>query len=141
MPKPAPPAPRPVRFDENAGSPILARGSRRLKQPDPEPDPDSDPTECPLAAPTLLQPRVAAVLGVSKVWQKALFACRLLSIAPAVWWGLPNAVRVLALLRLLLDGSAAVGGGEGETNANAAEKLLFDRRLRLAETSLATIWV
>jgi hypothetical protein len=92
--------------------------------------------DCSITKPTLLQPRVAAVLGVPKFWQKALFACRLLSIAPAVWWGLPNGVRVLALLLLLFDWERSTVGVGGN-----GEQILAERRLRLVETSLATIWV
>jgi hypothetical protein len=65
---------------------------------------------------------VAVALNVSKPWHFPLFACRLLSIGPAVAWGWPSTL-------LLLDGliSSVVEG----------------RRWAFAETAsaLACIWV
>ncbi|KAL2180761.1 N-glycosylation protein-domain-containing protein [Thermothelomyces heterothallicus CBS 202.75] len=76
---------------------------------------------CPAAGPdhagggpvrsTLLQPRVAVALGVSKKWYPILFLCRLASIGPGVLFGLPNVLRLLATLHLMyldrvLDGGA-----------------------------------
>jgi hypothetical protein len=107
-----------------ASAPTSRRGSstRTLE------DGRSSAGEIAIAKPTLLQPRVAAVLGVPKVWQKALFACRLLSIAPSIWWGFPNGLRFLALLhRLFVHRTSDVAWQE-------------DTRLRLVETSLATMW-
>ncbi|KAF4448139.1 hypothetical protein F53441_8455 [Fusarium austroafricanum] len=49
--------------------------------------------------PSLLQPRVAVVLNVPKPWHPWLFALRLVSILPALWWGLPSALQLL--LRVL----------------------------------------
>ena len=49
---------------------------------------------------SLLQPRLAVWLGVSRRWHPFLFICRLLSIGPAVWWGFPSVVRLLALVHL-----------------------------------------
>ncbi|KAL2161183.1 hypothetical protein VTH06DRAFT_8402 [Thermothelomyces fergusii] len=60
---------------------------------------------------TLLQPRVAVALGVSKKWYPVLFLCRLASIGPGVLFGLPNVLRLLATLHLMyldrvIDGGA-----------------------------------
>ncbi|KAJ3466886.1 hypothetical protein MRS44_004450 [Fusarium solani] len=49
--------------------------------------------------PSLLQPRVAVVLNVPPPWHPWLFTLRLVSILPALWWGLPSALQLL--LRLL----------------------------------------
>jgi hypothetical protein len=155
MPTPAPTGarPEPPRYDDDAGFRILAsgvtsardtttiagpgrlfasaptsrRGSSTRNVEDGKPNLESDSA---VTKPTLLQPRVAAVLGVPKLWQKALFACRLLSIAPAIWWGLPNGIRFLMLLQqLLFDGDSAQKAARNE-----------EMTLHLMETSLATIW-
>ncbi|KAK4154879.1 N-glycosylation protein-domain-containing protein [Chaetomidium leptoderma] len=106
---------------------------------------------------TLLQPRVAVALGVSKKWYPALFLCRLVSIVPGVLFGLPNALRLLALLHLMyldqvLDGGALCklgrvgGGGGGGGGASSCSSPTsgygpaFEARLRLTEALLATIW-
>ncbi|KAK1758408.1 N-glycosylation protein-domain-containing protein [Echria macrotheca] len=112
---------------------------------------------------SLLQPRVAVVLGLSKTWHPLLFVCRLLSIGPAVWWGLPSGLRLLVMLHLLLFDRAAGGvkggGAPGSntetpptTTASACDlgggggggpygtDMPTEARLRLYETLLATIW-
>ncbi|KAJ4386638.1 hypothetical protein N0V93_009536 [Gnomoniopsis smithogilvyi] len=84
-----------------------------------------------VAAPTFLQPRVAAVLGVSKPWHPVLFLLRLFSIVPAIYFGFPVAIRGLLMLYrafgLNYDESGR-DGGAGE------DKLL------LTETILALMW-
>lgn len=96
---------------------------------------------------TLLQPRVAVALGVSKTWYPLLFLCRLASIAPGVLFGLPSAIRLLATLHLmyldqLLDGGALARLGRGDSFiAASGYDAAFEARLRLTETLLATIWV
>jgi hypothetical protein len=100
---------------------------------------------------TLLQPRVAVALGVSKKWYPVLFLCRLASIAPGVLFGLPNALRLLATLHLMyldrvLDGGALsklgrrAGAGAGSSLTSGYDSA-FEARLRLTEALLATIWV
>ena len=98
---------------------------------------------------TLLQPRVAVALGVSKKWYPVLFLCRLVSILPDVLFGLPNALRLLATLHLMyldrvIDGGALSklgrGGGAGPSSTSGYD-LAFEARLRLTEALLATIWV
>ena len=79
--------------------------------------------------PTLLQPRVAVVLGVPDGWHPLLFACRLLSICPALWFSLLIALRFLVQLPAEL-------AAPGDVGARA-----FENRLRLTETSLAMVWV
>lgn len=97
---------------------------------------------------TLLQPRVAVALGVSKTWYPLLFLCRLLSIAPGVVFGLPTALRLLATIHLMyldrvLDGGTTltklVRGGTPLPTSGYDQ--VFETRLRLTETLLATIWV
>lgn len=114
---------------------------------------------------SLIQPRVAVVLGVHKAWLPALFAVRLLSITPAVLFGLPTALRLLAMLHLMflgrgLDSGALgkLGRGSGAAAAAAAADVAdadstttspptlgydaaFEARLRFTETLLASIWV
>ncbi|KAK4133394.1 hypothetical protein BT67DRAFT_49423 [Trichocladium antarcticum] len=95
---------------------------------------------------TLLQPRVAVALGVSKTWYPLLFLCRLVSITPGVLFGLPTALRLLATLHLMfldrvLDGGALarlVRGGS--PSATSGYDPAFEARLRLTETLLATTW-
>ncbi|KAK4242044.1 N-glycosylation protein-domain-containing protein [Achaetomium macrosporum] len=96
---------------------------------------------------TLLQPRVAVALGLSKKWYPLLFLCRLASIAPGVLFGLPNALRLLATLHLMyldrvLDGGALnkLGRGGGSSSPTSGYDPAFEARLRLTETLLATIW-
>ncbi|KAL2020215.1 hypothetical protein VTK56DRAFT_8641 [Thermocarpiscus australiensis] len=102
---------------------------------------------------SLLEPRVAVALGVSKTWYPLLFACRLASIAPGVLFGLPNALRLLAMLHLMylgqiLDGGSAFGrlgrgtgaGGGSSSPTSSGYDAAFEARLRLTETLLATIW-
>ncbi|KAG8420361.1 hypothetical protein J3459_011138 [Metarhizium acridum] len=63
-------------------------------------DPSSSSSSSPPPVhPSLLQPRVAVVLNVPPPWHPWLFALRLCSILPALWWGLPCALQLL--LRLL----------------------------------------
>lgn len=97
---------------------------------------------------TLLQPRVAVALGVSKKWYPILFLCRLVSIVPGVLFGLPNALRLLATLHLMyldrvLDGGALskLGRGGATSSPTSGYDLAFEARLRLTEALLATIWV
>jgi hypothetical protein len=100
---------------------------------------------------TLLQPRVAVALGVSKKWYPVLFLCRLASIAPGVLFGLPNALRLLAMLHLMyldrvLDGGTlsklgrGAGGPGGSASSTSGYDPEFEARLRLTEALLATIW-
>ncbi|KAK5654431.1 hypothetical protein OQA88_7341 [Cercophora sp. LCS_1] len=97
---------------------------------------------------SLLQPRVAVLLGLPKTWHPLLFVCRLLSIVPAVWWGLPCCLRLLAMLHLLFTDRD--GFKSTRSNNNTPEPstfsvagtldMSFEARLRLLETVLATIW-
>ncbi|KAK3363664.1 N-glycosylation protein-domain-containing protein [Lasiosphaeria hispida] len=93
---------------------------------------------------SLLQPRVAVVLGVSKTWYPLLFLCRLLSIVPAVWWGLPIGLRLVAMTFFgrthlgcpsILPGTASADGSPAGHCG-----MSFEARLRLTETLLATVW-
>lgn len=106
---------------------------------------------------SLLQPRIAFVLGLSKTWYPLLFICRLLSILPAVWSGLPSCLRLLAMTHLMYLGrngckgglpNPSPGGGAGPADGTPAAAggthsfdMSFEARLRLTETLLATIWV
>lgn len=72
----------------------------------------------------MLQPRVAVVLNVPQQWHLWLFALRLCSILPAIWWGTPSILRVLlGVLEVLL-------------NKNEVERV----RVGEAELTLACIW-
>ncbi|KAJ4419647.1 hypothetical protein N0V82_004842 [Gnomoniopsis sp. IMI 355080] len=84
-----------------------------------------------VVAPTFLQPRVAAVLGVSRPWHPVLFLLRLFSIVPAIYFGFPVAIRGLLMLHRafgLNQDDAGWDGGVGK------DKLL------LTETVLALMW-
>lgn len=87
-------------------------------------------SNCSVVAPSLLQPRMAVVLGVSEKWHALLFACRLLSVVPAVWWGLPSALRFLVQVYHLVLAEVP-----------RELKWSFDNRLRLTENFLAILWV
>lgn len=102
----------------------------------------SDGTAVAVQQSSLLHPRVAVVLGVSEGWHPPLFACRLLSTGPAVWWGFPIALRLLVHFHLLV--TAGMSGGQPSSDGMMwfrADDKAFDRRLRLMETMLAIIWV
>lgn len=90
------------------------------------PDPEVDP----VAHPTFLQPRVAALLGVSEWWHPVLFSLRLLSILPSIYLCFPVAIRFLLKLHTFTtsDGAYAQGRASGED------------RLLLTETMLAIVW-
>ena len=84
---------------------------------------------------SLLQPRVAVVLNVPASWHPWLFALRLASILPAIWWGTPSILRLaLRLLELLLDDS----GGERYRQSAAGGPL--GPSFPPTETALAVIW-
>lgn len=95
---------------------------------------------------TIIHPRVAVVLGIPRRWHFVLFVCRLLSFAPACYWGLPRAAGMLLRLGALwvseIQGiGMATSGGEVD---RLVLRLVLDRRERRAlftEVTLALIWV
>ncbi|KAJ2903718.1 hypothetical protein MKZ38_009456 [Zalerion maritima] len=95
---------------------------------------------------TIIHPRVAVVLGIPRKWHFVLFLGRLLSIAPACYWGLPRVAGVLIRLGALwvseLQGiGMATSGG---TVDRMVLRLVLDRAERRAlftEVALALIWV
>ncbi|EFX03134.1 hypothetical protein CMQ_3063 [Grosmannia clavigera kw1407] len=107
-------------------------------------------TSSSIVRPTLLQPRVAVVLGVPGRWHLPLFACRLLSVVPAIWWSLGILIRLLIQLHALLlahGNFGSGGGGDGEPpkpggqGVGGSHGLSLESRLKLTETALAMIWV
>lgn len=60
---------------------------------------------------SILQPRLAVFLGVPRRWHPFLFICRLWSIVPAIYWGFPSIVRLLALVHLKYIVRFGFGGG------------------------------
>ncbi|KAK9777333.1 putative N-glycosylation protein-domain-containing protein [Seiridium cardinale] len=100
----------------------------------------------PVVAVSFLRPRVAVVLGVPKHWHYPLSLCRLLSIAPALSWGLRFALRFL--ITDFLRSNAYGYGLEvlrlEEAGAVQAKEIVpvdkGERRLRLTETALSIIW-
>ncbi|ROV94196.1 hypothetical protein VSDG_05744 [Cytospora chrysosperma] len=84
-----------------------------------------------VAHPSFLQPRVAAVLGVSKWWHPILFGLRLLSILPSIYLGFPLAIRFLLKLH-------AFATSEGV--ALPQDLTPGEDRLLLTETMLAIGW-
>ncbi|KAL1838883.1 hypothetical protein VTJ49DRAFT_2107 [Mycothermus thermophilus] len=125
-PPSSPPSPSLLRADRNSHNhrsarkpplfsdhvPIGQTPSSTSIQPQPPPPPPAPPLPGGTVRSTLLQPRVAVALGVSKKWYPALFLCRLASIAPGVLFGLPSALRLLATLHLMyLDRVLGDGGG------------------------------
>ncbi|KAI1741910.1 N-glycosylation protein-domain-containing protein [Xylaria scruposa] len=90
----------------------------------PGPNHDHAQLERPVAV-SLLQPRVAVLLGLPKRWYRTLSICRLLCLVPCFWWGVRIALRFLVaqVLRRL---------HQVETNEEAS--------LMLTETLLAALW-
>lgn len=84
--------------------------------------------------PSILQPRVAVVLNVPPLWHPWLFALRLLSCAPAAWWGLPS---LLHLLLRFLPGPEY----NGFAPSSLRDQDMSSPPYALTETALATIWV
>ncbi|KAI8162084.1 hypothetical protein K4K49_006857 [Colletotrichum sp. SAR 10_70] len=56
---------------------------------------------------SLLEPRIAVVLNVPKAWRPWLFACRLLSIGPHIFWALSPAVTLLVQIIPVACGASA----------------------------------
>ncbi|KAF3768828.1 hypothetical protein M406DRAFT_18795, partial [Cryphonectria parasitica EP155] len=81
----------------------------------------------PVATPSFLQPRVAAVLGVSRHWHPILFSLRLLSILPAIGFGFPLTIRFLLMLHTFA--TTATGDGQagifGEDSGGVGEERLL----------------
>lgn len=103
--------------------------------------------------PTILQPRVAVVLNVPPPWHPWLFALRLCSILPALWWGLPSTLRLLLyflpgppdqflLVRpsCVTNGDPLQGASCSGDRAEAATAVML-APYAVTETALATIWV
>ncbi|ORY67696.1 N-glycosylation protein-domain-containing protein [Pseudomassariella vexata] len=94
-----------------------------------------------IATSSLLQPRMAVVLGVPARWHPFLFACRLLSIAPTLWWGVRCALGFLVadfLENGLWSGENDHVDGRGGGSTKIDNR--GERRLMLTETALAIIW-
>ncbi|KAI3550114.1 hypothetical protein CABS01_10563 [Colletotrichum abscissum] len=97
------------------GTPIPTNGA--------PPDPNADDTTSghpppynpDLVSSSLLEPRIAVVLNVPKLWRPWLFACRLLSIGPAIFWALQPALTLLVQII-----PVAVPGGKKAVDAAAA---------------------
>ncbi|KAI6354746.1 hypothetical protein MCOR25_008474 [Pyricularia grisea] len=95
------------------------------------PSPVADINGCPVAEPSLMHPRIAVLLGVPAPWHSPLFACRLLSIAPAVWFAIPPVLRLLLRLQdALYVGLQHRSRGEGEMRRYSGQ----------VEVLLAIIW-
>ncbi|KAH8844429.1 hypothetical protein MCOR27_010254 [Pyricularia oryzae] len=95
------------------------------------PSPVTDINGCPVAGPSLMHPRIAVLLGVPAPWHSPLFACRLLSIAPAVWFAIPPVLRLLLRLQdALYVGLQHRSRGEGEMRRYSGQ----------VEVLLAIIW-
>ncbi|KAL4721931.1 hypothetical protein ACLX1H_011123 [Fusarium chlamydosporum] len=86
----------------------------------------SSDSDVPPVHPSLLQPRVAVVLNVPTPWHPWLFALRLFSILPALWWGLPSAVQ---LLLRVLPGPEIVVVVPSTTGGSVAMSVEQDARL------------
>ncbi|KAI9904306.1 hypothetical protein N3K66_000835 [Trichothecium roseum] len=86
------------------------------------------------ASSSLLQPRLAVVLNVPPPWHPWLFALRLSSILPAVWWGLPSILHLVVLVLGKLLVMTSVGGRYNEIVVAAGEEG------GVMEATLASIW-
>ncbi|RYP82514.1 hypothetical protein DL769_001620 [Monosporascus sp. CRB-8-3] len=83
---------------------------------------------------SLLQPRLAVALGVPRRWHPPLIVARLLSIGPALWWGMRCALRFLFAEFILSNGPKSPPSGEDGRLFRA------ESSLRLTETVLAMVW-
>jgi hypothetical protein len=118
--------------------------------PPPPPPPRSSPppystagngaSHTPAADSSVLQPRVAVVLGVPKRWHPFLFIARLFSIFPALWWGIRCALRFLITELILDNASATPAGATAAPHHGDAVAARAERSLRLTETVLAMVW-
>ncbi|WDK23541.1 hypothetical protein CGRA01v4_14833 [Colletotrichum graminicola] len=99
------------------GTPTLPNGYPPLPPPNTDGRPPSYLSLAPDLAlsSSLLEPRIAVVLNVPKRWRPWLFACRLLSIFPAIFWALQPAVTLLVQII-----PVAVPGGKKAVEAAAA---------------------
>lgn len=87
-----------------------------------------------VVAVSFLKPRVAAALGVPRRWHPLLYACRLLTIGPSLWWGARIALRFL--ITELVDFSDPSGAPRlADLGADPGTSL------RLIESSLVFVWV
>lgn len=77
---------------------------------------------------SLLEPRLAVLLGLPKRWYRTLSICRLLCLVPCFWWGVRLALRFL--VALVLQRSRSNAGEPAEEVASW-----------LTETLLAGLWV
>lgn len=114
-------------------TPLTTANSKSIPS---HPPPPSTSSDAPVHS-TLLQPRVAVVLNVPPPWHPWLFALRLVSILPALWWGLPSA---LQLLIRLLPGPELVFVAPSASTGQKGLTVEADDRYALTETGLATIW-
>ncbi|KAG5983005.1 hypothetical protein E4U54_006293 [Claviceps lovelessii] len=87
--------------------------------------------------PSILQPRVAVVLNVDPQWHPYLFAFRLLSIVPAVWWGLPCALQLILSILPGQERIVVVRGGAWDGRVHSSHDAV---PFALTEGALATIW-
>ena len=134
-----------------ADEPARSDGRRSSKTPEPR-EADGGSSQESVVNMSILQPRVAVVLGVPKRWYPLLTICRLLSIAPTLWWGIRLALRLLVIQILDLSVSSEVSGessipaagpavGAGDALDEISRLAQSDRSLKLVETVLAMIWV
>ncbi|KJZ79366.1 hypothetical protein HIM_01517 [Hirsutella minnesotensis 3608] len=118
--------------------------SQRQQQHQQQQQPPPPSSSTPISGyPSILQPRVAVVLKVPQLWHPWLFALRLCSILPALWWGLPAG---LQLLLHLLPGSGRIlvvrpGWNESPTRCDADPSHHEGAvPFALTEGALATLW-
>ncbi|KAK7974194.1 hypothetical protein PG989_016042 [Apiospora arundinis] len=105
--------------------------------------------DSPVVRAGFMQPRIAVVLNVPRKWHPFLFICRLLSIAPALWWGLRCALRFLisdflqsrdVAQFLGLDHGSGSSGILDSASDSVRRQVRTEQRLRLTETALSMIW-
>ncbi|QPC70150.1 hypothetical protein HYE68_000902 [Fusarium pseudograminearum] len=122
--------PPPVRRGSSTGhlpQPLTSVTSNSIKSPPPPTTTTiASSDDVPPVHPSLLQPRVAVVLNVPTPWHPWLFALRLFSILPALWWGLPSAVQ---LLLRILPGPEIVVVVPSTTGGSVAMSVEQDARL------------
>jgi hypothetical protein len=150
-----------LRDEHSLPPPYKRHHDRRSSNPSSssnQPLPPYSPSPQPTVRSTLLQPRVAVALNLPAKWHPFLFVCRLLSCLPAVWWGLPVALGLLAEAHLwyivetgmgscsadnslCLAGLSWLKGRVSGTGVDLGVEAVLERRLRVTETALGIVWV
>ncbi|KAI0870224.1 N-glycosylation protein-domain-containing protein [Hypoxylon argillaceum] len=121
------PSPSLTRPNSSNGGAITTTAAAVYSHPDPSSkiEQQQQQRQPPAVTVSLLQPRVAVLLGLPKRWYRTLSICRLLCLVPCFWWGVRIALRFLVAQVLR------------RANHNGPDE---EASLWLTETLLAALW-